>query len=154
LAPRFAADVVAGELQPAGPLGESRFGADAWFAIISAPAGVLIALVLFTRHRHRPVLTVCALAAAGFIGSVVAWRLGILLGPDQVHDALVDVADGTRLDLPVGLGASGLLFCWPIAAVVTIIATCLLGDDQSRWRPAAGESAVSRADRSEPWSLQ
>jgi hypothetical protein len=131
LAPPNAVEVVAGQLQPAGPLGESRFAADAWFAIISATAGVLLALVLFTRHRHRPVLTVCALAAAGLAGSVVAWRLGILLGPDQVGDTLEGIADGTRLELALGLGATGMLVVWSIASVATVVVICLLGSSQN-----------------------
>jgi hypothetical protein len=152
LAPRFTVEVGAGELQPAGPFGESRFGADALFAIICALVGVLIALVLFTRHRHHPVLTACALVAAGVAGSIVAWRLGLLLGAGQGAEALDDMADGTRLELPLGLGATGVLFGWPVASVITVIAISLFGNDQNLGRPA-GEAEVNRAGRSAPWSL-
>jgi hypothetical protein len=134
-------------------MGENQFGADAWFAVISGIAGVLIALVLFTRHRHRPVATVCALAAAGLVGSAVAWRLGVLIGRDPVTGALQDMADGTRLDLPLDLRASGVLLAWPIASVATVVVMSLLGDDQSRGRPTSQAGNVSRVDRSEPWSL-
>jgi hypothetical protein len=153
LAPQFTVEVVAGQLQPLEPVGESRFGADAWFAIISAVAGALIGWVLFTRHRYRPVVTVCALAVAGFLGSIVAWRLGVLLGPDPIQGALEDIADGTRLDFPLGLGATGMLLMWPIASVGSVVVMCLFGDDQSRWRAASGEPDLSRADRSVLWSL-
>ena len=153
LAPQFAVEMVGGELRPSGPVGENQFGADAWFAVISGAAGVLIAVVLFTRHRHRPVATVCALAAAGLVGSAVAWRLGVLLGPDPVTGAPQDMADGTRLDLPLDLRASGVLLAWPIASVATVVVMCLFGDDRSRGRPASQAGNVSRVDRSEPWSL-
>jgi hypothetical protein len=152
LAPQFAVEIVGGELRPAGPMGENQFGADAWFAVISGAAGVLIALVLFTRHRHRPIATVCALAAAGLVGSAVAWRLGVLLGPDPVTGA-EDMADGTRLDLPLDLRATGVLLAWPIASVATVVIMVLFGDDQNRWRPASQAGNFSRVDRSEPWSL-
>ncbi|HEX2360471.1 MAG TPA: hypothetical protein VHI11_00210 [Jiangellaceae bacterium] len=153
IAPQFAVEMVDGELQPAGPMGESRFAADAWFAIISGAAGVLIAVVMFTRHRHRPIATVIALAAAGLAGSVVAWRLGMLLRPDRVTGALGDIAEGTRLDFPLDLGATGVLFAWPIASLATVMLWCLLGNEQSRWRPARRAADFSLADRSGPWSL-
>jgi hypothetical protein len=153
LAPQFSVEMVGEELRPSGPMGENQFGTDAWFAVISGVAGVLIALVLFTRHRHRPVATVCALAAAGLVGSAVAWRLGVLLGPDPVTGTLQDMADGTRLDLPLDLRASGVLLAWPIASVATVVVMSLLGDDQSRGRPTSQAGNVSRVDRSEPWSL-
>lgn len=153
VAPQFAVEMVDGELRPSGPIGESRFAADAWFAIISGAAGVLIALVMFTRHRHRPVATVIALAAAGLAGSVVAWRLGVLLRPDQITGALGDIAEGTRLDFPLDLGATGVLFAWPIASLATVMLRCLLGSDQSRWRPARQAADLSPADRSGTWSL-
>jgi hypothetical protein len=154
LAPQFAVEMVGGALRPSGPVGESRFAADAWFAIISAAAGVLIALVLFTRHRHRPVATVAALAVAGLLGSAVAWRLGVLLGPDPITGALDDLAEGTRLEFPLGLGATGTLLAWPIASIATVIVMCLFSDDRTGQRSAAfGELDLSRGDRSEPWSL-
>lgn len=153
LAPRFSVEVIAGELRPVGPVGESRFGADAWFTVISSTVGVLIAFVMFTRHRHRPVVTVCALAAAGVAGSIVGWQLGALLGPDPIAGTLDDIADGTRLDFPLEVGATGLLFAWPIAGVATVVVMCLLNHDLSTWRSSADEPDLSRADRSAPWSL-
>jgi hypothetical protein len=153
LAPMFAVEVIAGELRPIGPVGENRFGADAWFTIVSCIAGVLVALVMFMRHLCRPVVTVCALAAAGLAGSVVGWRLGVLLGPEPIAGALEDITDGTRIDFPLDLGATGLLFGWPIAAVATVAVMCLLGHDQGRLRSTGDEPDLSRADQSAPWSL-
>jgi hypothetical protein len=153
LAPEFAVEMVGGELRPSGPMGESRFAADAWFAIISGIAGVLITLVLFTRHRHRPVETMCALVIAGLAGSVVAWRLGVLLGPAPITGALDDLAEGTRLELPLGLGATGTLLAWPIGSVAAVIVMGLFGEDRSPRRSAPAEADLSRGDRSEPWSL-
>lgn len=153
LAPTFAVEVIAGELRPIGPVGENRFGADAWFTILSCIAGVLVALVMFLRHLRRPVVTVCALAAAGLAGSAVGWRLGVLLGPEPIAGALEDITDGTRIDFPLDLGATGLLFGWPIAAVATVAVICLLGHDQSRLRSTGDEPDLSRADQSAPWSL-
>ena len=152
-APQFSVQMVGGQLQPLEPVGESRFGADAWFSIISGAAGVLIALVVFTRYRQHPVTTVGAVAAGGLLGSVVAWRLGVLLGPDPIEGALEDIADGTRLGFPLDLGATGALFAWPVAALVTVVLICLLGNDEGRWRPGSEEPNLSRADRSVPWSL-
>jgi xanthosine utilization system XapX-like protein len=153
LAPTFAVEVIAGELRPIGPVGENRFGADAWFTILSCIAGVLVALVMFLRHLRRPVVTVCALAAAGLAGSAVGWRLGVLLGPEPIAGALEDITDGTRIDFPLDLGATGLLFGWPIAAVATVAVICLLGHDQGRLRSTCNEPGLSRADQSAPWSL-
>jgi hypothetical protein len=153
LAPEFAVEMVGGELRPSGPMGESRFAADAWFAILSGIAGVLIALVLFTRHRHRPVTTLCALVLAGMAGSAVAWRLGVALGPDPITVALNELPEGTRLDFPLGLGATGTLLAWPIGSVAAVVVMCLLGDYPSPRRSAPAGLGLSPGDRSEPWSL-
>lgn len=147
LAPQFSVEVIAGQLQPAGPVGESRFGADAWFAAMGIVAGALIALAMFTRHRHRPVETIAALALAGLVGSVVAWRVGLLLGPEPVPAELEEVADGTSFEFPLALGATGVLLAWPIASLVCVLAMTLLGDH----RPG-DDAEVSRDDRFEPWS--
>ena len=152
-APEFAVEMVGGQPRPSGPISESRFAADAWFAIISGIAGALVALVLFTRHRHRPVAVVCALVVAGVAGSAVAWRLGVLLGPDPINGALGDLAEGTRLELPLGLGATGTLLAWPIGSVAAVIVMCLLGQDRRPRRSAPTGPGFSRDDRSEPWSL-
>jgi hypothetical protein len=151
-APQFSVEMVGGELRPSGPIGESRFAADAWFAIITGIAGVLIALVLFTRHRRRPVATMCALVVAGVAGSAVAWRLGVLLGPDPITTALDDLAEGSRLDFPLGLGATGTLLAWPIGSVAAVLIMCLLSEDRSARRSAPAGTDLSRGDRSEPWS--
>jgi hypothetical protein len=152
LAPQFTVEMVGGELRPSGPLGESRFAADAWFAIISGTAGVLTALVLATRHRDRPGATAGALATAGVVGSVVAWRLGVLLGPEPITTELDDLAEGAQLAFPLDLGATGMLLAWSIASLTTMMLMSLLGNDPNRHEPLPGEKDLSLDDRSEPWS--
>lgn len=153
LAPEIVIEIVDGQPRPSGPLGESQFGADAWFALLAAAAGVLTAVVQLARHRHRPVAVVCSFTVGAVVGSLVAWRFGVLLGPDQIDVPLDQLAEGARRVLPLDLRATGVLLAWPIAGVAALLVLCLLGNDVGWWRSAAPpDSDLSRAGRSGPWS--
>jgi hypothetical protein len=48
---------------------------------------------------------------------VLAWRLGHLLGPEELLPRASSAAEGTTLRGPLDLRAVGVLLLWPIAAV-------------------------------------
>jgi len=107
------------------PEGEQRAGADGVFVLLALAAGVLTALVAFliTRRRGSGVAVAVGLAAGGVLGSVIAWRLGVALGPDTDMVAHArQVGTGKVFEAALELGAKGALLVWPMAAMVVLIA--------------------------------
>lgn len=129
------------------------FDVDAWFAILGACAGAVLTLVMFTRHRHLPVTALTGLVAGGVFGSLVAWRLGALLGPGALAPRVEDAADEAQLALPLDLEATGVLLVWPVVAVGIVLVLTALTDDRTRFRVgSASGGLVSRGGRSGPSS--
>lgn len=102
--------------------GEYAVAADGWFAVCTATAGLVAALVVFARARRARVGAVVGLALGGLLGSIVAWRLGVLLGPGDALDTARGLPAGSRFNGPLKLSALGVLFSWPIASVVAYFA--------------------------------
>jgi len=106
----------------AGGETEVAVAADGWFAICSATAGLVCALVVFARMRRARLGPLLGLALGGVIGAVVAWRLGVALGPDAIRDAVKGMAPNTHFDGPLMLSAHGVLFAWPLTSTVAYFA--------------------------------
>jgi hypothetical protein len=104
--------------------GEDEVGiaADGWFAVCSATAGLVAALVVFARMRRAHLGPLLGLAIGGLAGAVVAWRLGVLLGPDAVLASAQGLAPGSQFDGPLTLSARGVLFAWPLTSTVAYFA--------------------------------
>jgi hypothetical protein len=133
---------------------ETSIAADGWFAVIGLVTGVVAALlagVLLRRHRLGVLL---GLAAGGLLGSVVAWRFGVLLGPAGLAESSAAAAVGDRFEAPLELSAVGVLLAWPIAAVIAYFAAVagvesegreVAGRDTADAPPVAAESPDARA---------
>jgi hypothetical protein len=97
--------------------GEEAVGADGTFALLAALCGALTGLAVFLLFRRGGVALVVGTAIGGLLASVVAWRLGVWLGPTQdVAAHARAVGKGTVFDAPLQLRAKGALVVWPIAA--------------------------------------
>ncbi|MGP3921677.1 DUF2567 domain-containing protein [Streptomyces sp. 8N616] len=106
--------------------GEEAIGADGTFVLLAAGFGVLTAVVVFLLFRRGGVALVVATAVGGLLGSLVAWRLGVWLGPTQdVAAHARAVGEGKVFDAPLQLRAKGALLAWPIAAAAVHL--CLTG---------------------------
>ena len=114
---------------------ETAVAADGWFAVCSAVAGILSAVVVFARVRAARLAALGALTLGGLLAALVAWRVGVALGPDPVTEQVQGLRDGARLDGPLRLGALGVLLAWPLASIVTYFALAT-GLEPSRPRPA------------------
>lgn len=121
----------------ANTLREPAVAADGWFAVCALVAGVLLGfLVALVGRGGDRLAQLLGLTAGGAIGAVVAWRLGVLLGPDTVPTEASVLAEGTRFDGPLQLRALGVLLLWPMAAVIVFFAA-IAGLDAPPSRRAA-----------------
>ncbi|MFE9447699.1 AAA family ATPase [Streptomyces sp. NPDC006739] len=109
--------------------GEQAVGADGTFTLLALAFGAVTAAVVFLLRRRGGVPLVVALGVGGLLGSLLAWRLGIWLGPQS--DVLAHakaVGKGVTFAAPLKLGAKGTLLAWPFAAVLVHLGlTALFG---------------------------
>ncbi|MER8159305.1 ABC transporter permease [Streptomyces sp. NPDC094472] len=103
--------------------GEDAIGADGVFTLLGLAFGAVSALIVFLLFRHGGIALVIGLAIGGVLASVIAWRLGLWLGPtsDVVAHAK-EVGKGVTFDGPLKLGAKGALLAWSVAAMVIHLA--------------------------------
>ncbi|MFF9203437.1 AAA family ATPase [Streptomyces sp. NPDC014986] len=99
--------------------GEQAVGVDGTFSLLATGFGALCALVAFLLRRRGGVPLVVALAFGGLLGSLLAWRIGVWLGPAQdVIAQARSVGKGVTFDAPLKLSAKGALLVWPFAVLV------------------------------------
>lgn len=121
--------------------GEQAIGVDGTFTLLALACGALSALAVFLWRRRGGVPLVVALGVGGFLGSLLAWRLGVWLGPgSDVLAHAQDVGKGVTFSAPLKLGAKGALLAWPFAAVLVHLGlTALFGPrDADPYRPDPG----------------
>ncbi|MCF1508358.1 AAA family ATPase [Streptomyces glomeratus] len=109
--------------------GEQAIGVDGTFTLLALAFGLLSALVVFLVRKRGGVPLVVALALGGLLGSLLAWRLGVWLGPTgNVLAHAKAVGKGVTFSAPLKLGAKGALLTWPVAALVVHLGlTALFG---------------------------
>ncbi|MFE4049824.1 AAA family ATPase [Streptomyces sp. YIM B13518] len=124
--------------------GEQSVGVDGTFALLALGFGAVSALAVFLVRRRGGVPLVVALAVGGLLGSVLAWRLGVWLGPSSDLIARARSAgDGVAFDAPLKLGAKGALLAWPFAALVLHLGlTGLFGPRDPEQSPPAEPSGA------------
>ncbi|MCD7437650.1 AAA family ATPase [Streptomyces lincolnensis] len=99
--------------------GEQAVGVDGTFTLLGLAFGVVTAFVVFLVRRRGGVPLVVALTVGGLLGSLLAWRLGVWLGPAQdVVAHARSVGKGVTFSAPLKLGAKGALLAWSLAAVL------------------------------------
>jgi hypothetical protein len=95
-------------------------GQDGTFAICAAVAAVLLAVAAFVWFRRRgPVGAALALAGAGIGAAYLASWIGTRLGPGRgsIVAAAQNVPNNGTFDLPLSIGATGVMWLWPAIAV-------------------------------------
>lgn len=118
--------------------GEEAIGGDGTFILLALGLGALSAAAVFLFRRKGGIALVAGLAVGSLLGSVLAWRLGIWLGPSQdVVAAAKAAGKGVTFDAPLKLDAKGALLAWPIAAMAVHLGlTALFGprDPEPAWQ--------------------
>ncbi|MGW2181977.1 ABC transporter permease [Streptomyces sp. NPDC001732] len=98
--------------------GEEAIGADGTFVLLALAFGAASGALVFFFRRSGGIALVIGLALGGLLGSLLAWRLGVWLGPDQdVVAHARAVGKGVVFDAPLQLRAKGVLLAWPLGAM-------------------------------------
>ncbi|MBT2487033.1 hypothetical protein J7E96_00465 [Streptomyces sp. ISL-96] len=117
--------------------GEEAVGADGTFVLLALAFGVVSAALVFWFNRRGGIPLVIGLALGGLLGSLLAWGVGVWIGPtDDVVERAREVGQGVAFDAPLKLGAKGALLAWPMAALLVHLGlTALFGprDPEPEW---------------------
>ncbi len=109
--------------------GEQAIGVDGTFTLLALACGAVSGLAVFAWRRRGGVPLVVALALGGLLGSLLAWRLGLWLGPS--HDVLAQAkaaGKNVTFSAPLKLSAKGTLLAWPLSALLVHLGlTALFG---------------------------
>jgi hypothetical protein len=113
---------------------EGFIGTDGWFALLTAVAGLVAAIVVWTRRPWRGPAAVLSLAVGGVAGALVAALVGRLAGGGHGGGK-----PGALITLPVSVHAIGLLFLEAAVAVLVygLLVAFTARDDLGRTEPSA-----------------
>ena len=136
------------------PEGEQAITADAYFAIIGAVIGLLLAALTYWRTRARQVGVgvPVGLALGGLLGGYLAMRLGVHLGPSSnIIATAKSVALGKTFYGPLAVTAKGVLLAWPAVALITLIVLTSSfspkpSDPESAWAAPTPTPSPERSD--------
>ncbi|MGK5530338.1 ABC transporter permease [Streptomyces sp. URMC 129] len=98
--------------------GQQAIGADGTFLLLGLAIGAVTGVVVFLLRRAGGVAVVLGLLAGALLGSVLAWRLGVWLGPTgDITARARSVGADVVFDGPLKIRAFGVLLGLPFAAV-------------------------------------
>ncbi|MEU1792374.1 DUF2567 domain-containing protein [Streptomyces sparsogenes] len=140
LAPRVPLVWIGDGIYPKDAEGEQAMGADGVFTLWALAFGAVSAAVVFWFFRRGGIALVVGLAIGGVLASVIAWRLGVWLGPAaDIKAHAKDVGRNVTFYAPLKLGAKGALLAWSFAAMAVHLGlTALFGPrDDEPAQPAA-----------------
>ncbi|MEV6807178.1 AAA family ATPase [Streptomyces sp. NPDC051132] len=117
--------------------GEQAVGVDGTFTLLGLGFGLAGAVAVFLLRRRGGVPLAVALGLGGLLGSLLAWRLGVWLGP--ASDVLAHaraVGKGVTFPAPLKLSAKGALLAWPFAGLLAHLGLTALFGPRDQEPPA------------------
>jgi hypothetical protein len=137
-------EVSAGTAEVVNAETRAFIGADGWFCLIAAIAGLLTGVI---GHRagisRRPVATrvgvTVGLLAGAVAGAYVMLWLGQRIGQPAYQHRLADAAVGTTFSASLILGAKSALAFWPLLTGIVIIVAEVSGRDAPASEPGSGQ---------------
>jgi hypothetical protein len=119
LAPRVPLVSDGAAVYPKDVEGEQVIGVDGTFSLLAVGFGLVTAVVVFLLRRRGGIPLIVALTVGGILASLLAWRLGIWLGPTQdVIAHAKEAGKGVTFDAPLVLNAKGALLAWSVSALL------------------------------------
>jgi hypothetical protein len=112
---------------------------DGWYLTIAAIGGLLSGIALLSLRRRDPVAMVLLVTLGSLLGGWLMIRVGLMLGPADPKDVLPHAAVGGKVPLQLKPHAVGVIYAWPITALLGAVGV-VWGTDDSR-RSARGEAA-------------
>jgi hypothetical protein len=106
---------------PAGAVPSDHFDADAWFLLIGSGAGLVWGFLCAAWFGSRELVTLAAVVVGGGVASFLSWWVGTTIGPAPITEQAATAVVGDTLEIPLGIGATGAYFAWPIAAVAGLL---------------------------------
>lgn len=102
--------------------GEQPIAIDGTFLLLGLAVGAVAGVVVFLLRRDGGWAVPLGLCAGALLGAVLAWRLGVALGPGgDIAARAREAGQGVTFDAPLRLQAMGVLFGLPFAAVAAYL---------------------------------
>lgn len=106
-------------------MGEAEAGRQFGVAVAYTWLGAITALVLgfvlgLRLHRHGWAIALIAAAAAS-VAAVIAWRVGLALGPPDPKSVIAAASDGERVPRRLEIDSYGILLVWPVLALAGLL---------------------------------
>jgi hypothetical protein len=106
-------------------MGEGELGrqvaADGWYFVIAAVGGLLSGIALLSLRRRDPLVMVVLVTLGGLVAGWLMLRIGMWLGPPDPEAVLSQVDVGDAVPVQLEPRARGVLFVWPVAALLGAI---------------------------------
>lgn len=101
------------------------------FTWLSASAALIWGAVCSVRFSVTGWPQVVTTVAASTVAGVIAWRLGVLLGPPSPEGAIRSASVGDKIPTRLILDSHGILLVWPVVALVAfvVVLTWFVPDD-------------------------
>lgn len=108
-----------------------QVSADGWYFVIAAVGGLLSGIVLLSWRHRDPVAMVVLVTLGALLAAWLMLRVGLVLGPANPKDVLPGVAVGGKVPLQLKTHTSGVVYVWPITALLGAIGVIWGTDSRS-----------------------
>lgn len=104
---------------------------DGWYLTIAAVGGLLSGIALLSLRRRDPVAMVLFVTLGSLLAGWLMIRVGLWLGPADPKHVLPHAAVGDKVPLQLKPLAHGVVYAWPITALLGAVGV-VWGTDDSR----------------------